>query len=146
MKEVPTSPGCFVCGKKNPIGLKLQSMYEEGLVEATFRPKEEHIGYENIVHGGIITSLLDEVMVWVPWTKTEDYFFTGEITVRFAKPLEFGTEVTATARIVQEGKRVFETEAELKDAAGTTYATAKGKYVRMKEDLSRKMKARMEGS
>jgi uncharacterized protein (TIGR00369 family) len=146
MKKVPTSPGCFVCGKDNPIGLKLESLYKEGKVEATFVPEREHIGYENIIHGGIITSILDEVMVWVPWTKTGHYYFTGEIIVRFSKPLPQGTEVKATARLLKEGKRICETEAELKDNAGNVYATAKGKYIRMKEDLNRRMKSVMKGN
>ena len=54
---------CFVCGKKNPIGLKLDFSFDGKTIKTDFIPQKEHQGYFNIVHGGIISTLLDEVMV-----------------------------------------------------------------------------------
>ncbi len=134
-KKVPTSKGCFVCGEDNPIGLKLETWIDGENVEATLAFGEEYTGWEKVVHGGIISTVLDEVMVWVPWVITGKYYFTGEMTVRFRKPLIAGTEVTAMASVASEKRgRVIETEAELKDAKGNVYATAKGKYISMRDD------------
>ncbi len=133
--KIPESNSCFVCGRENPIGLKLTSYKEEdGTITSRFSIGKEYTGWKNIVHGGIISTILDEVMVWAPWALTGDYYFTGEMTVRFIKPLTAGKEVTATARTENSRRRVVETSAELKDDEGTVYATAKGKYISISKE------------
>ena len=60
---------CFGCGRQNPIGLKL-TFYEDGeQVWAPWTPRHEHQGYEGIVHGGLITTVLDEVMGWAIYVR-----------------------------------------------------------------------------
>jgi acyl-coenzyme A thioesterase PaaI-like protein len=61
MEKQPNSRMCFVCGVDNPIGLHL-SFYtdDEGQTVARFRPGPEHQGYPGHLHGGIISTLLDE--------------------------------------------------------------------------------------
>ncbi|MBN2135597.1 MAG: PaaI family thioesterase [Acidobacteria bacterium] len=145
MKRVPESDYCFICGKKNPIGVKLEAYYETGKVEAEWIPDKALIGWENIIHGGIISAILDEIMVWVPWTVTGRFYFTGEMTVRFIKPLLSGTKVKATATVLKEGTRIFETEGSLTGEDGTVYATAKGKYLAMSEKDQAEMKRKIHG-
>ena len=55
---------CFACGKENPDGLQLEFKYSEdgSKVETTYIPPEKFQGWKGIVHGGIITTLLDEIM------------------------------------------------------------------------------------
>jgi uncharacterized protein (TIGR00369 family) len=132
-KKVPEYEGCFVCGGGNPFGLQLELYHEDGIVTTEYAPKAEHIGYSDTVHGGIISAILDEVMVWAPWSVTGKSFFTAEITVRFSKPLKTGVKATATGRIVRSTGRLHFTEGELKGADGTVYAIATGKYIEMKE-------------
>ena len=55
-------PNCFGCGADNPIGLRLQYRREGDAVVTEFTPGDEHEGWPDIVHGGIITTLLYEVM------------------------------------------------------------------------------------
>jgi len=61
MEKQPNSRMCFVCGINNPIGLKLKFYTDdEGRCIARFQPKPEHQGYPGQLHGGIISTLLDE--------------------------------------------------------------------------------------
>lgn len=131
--RVPEYEGCFVCGTGNTAGLQLELYHEDGVVTAEYVPKAEHSGYMDTVHGGIISAILDEVMVWAPWSATGKMFFTAEMTVRFSKPLKTGTKATATGRIAKANGRLYFAEGELKDEDGTVYASATGKYVQMKE-------------
>lgn len=131
MKKVPEYAGCFVCGMENPAGLKLELFHENGLVTADYSPKAEHTGYENVVHGGIISAVLDEVMVWAPWSVTGKMCVTAEMMLRFVKPLKVGTKVTVTGRLIRSAGRLHYAEADLKDAEGTVYTTATGKYIEM---------------
>lgn len=53
---------CFGCGRDNPIGLKLDMQMEDGRCVAYFTPKAEHESYGDRMHGGLTSTLLDEVM------------------------------------------------------------------------------------
>ena len=131
MKKVPESKGCFVCGEGNPSGLKLGLFHDDGMVTAKYNPKEDHTGYENIVHGGIISAILDEVMVWTPWSVTGKQCVTAEIMLRFIKPLKLGSKVTVTGKLIRSMGKLHYAEAQMKDADGVVYATATGKYIEM---------------
>ena len=53
---------CFGCGEKNPCGLKLKFDWDGRTASSHFTPTELHQGWQGIIHGGILTSLLDEAM------------------------------------------------------------------------------------
>ena len=54
---------CFVCGPKNSSGLKINfSINEQDICIAEFTPEADHVGFQDTTHGGIIFSLLDDVM------------------------------------------------------------------------------------
>ena len=55
---------CFVCGKDNPIGLKLRFDWDGKTARAEFTPTELYQGWQGVVHGGIIAVMLDEVAAW----------------------------------------------------------------------------------
>ncbi|HSQ59356.1 MAG TPA: PaaI family thioesterase, partial [Acidobacteriota bacterium] len=55
---------CFCCGPENPIGLKLTfEETSEGRMRTLWTPRKEHQGFKDIVHGGLVATVLDEVMV-----------------------------------------------------------------------------------
>src|ERR1041385_3913787 len=63
MKILPHTRSCFVCGEANPAGLRLRFETDGQVVTARFTPRPEHIGFKQVVHGGIVATLLDEIMV-----------------------------------------------------------------------------------
>lgn len=128
-KKILESECCFVCGKGNTAGLQLEFFHENGVVTSKYVPKIEHAGYENIIHGGIVAAILDEAMVWAPWSVTGKKCFTAEMMLRFIKPLKVGTNVDVTGQLIRSWGRMHYAEAEMKDEAGTVYATATGKYI-----------------
>ena len=133
MKELPHTHSCFVCGESNPIGLNLRFETDGHLVQSHFTPRPEHIGFKQVVHGGIIATLLDEIMVWACMAQTKRFAYCAEFTVRFLNPLRPGEETIATAELVTNRRdRIFETKSDLKDSAGKILATATGKYIPVK--------------
>ena len=62
MEEPKEYTWCFACGKANPIGLKLEFERNDEECSATFIPQREHQSYDGRMHGGLISTLLDEVM------------------------------------------------------------------------------------
>ena len=57
MEKLPHTRSCFVCGEANPIGLKLNFETDGKIVRARFTPGAEHIGFKDVVHGGILSTL-----------------------------------------------------------------------------------------
>jgi uncharacterized protein (TIGR00369 family) len=133
MKELPHTHSCFVCGESNPIGLKLRFETDGRIVRTRFTPRREHIGFKQVVHGGLIATVLDEIMVWACVAQTKRFAYCAEMTVRFQSPLRPGQETIAIAELVANRRdKIFEVKSELKDSAGKILATAAGKYIPVK--------------
>jgi acyl-coenzyme A thioesterase PaaI-like protein len=134
MRALPHTHGCFVCGESNVSGLKLRFETDGRLVRARFVPRVDHVGFKNSVHGGIISTVLDEIMVWACAVPTRKFAWCAEMTVRFASPLGPGEETMASAEITANRRgRLFEAKAELRSSSGQLIASATGKYVPIKD-------------
>ena len=133
MKALPHTRSCFVCGESNPIGLKLRFHTDGRVVQARFTPRPEHIGFKGVVHGGLITTLLDEIMVWACAVQTKQFAFCAELNVRFLNSLPPGREVLVSGEMTANRKnRIYDAKATLQDSAGTIFAEATGKYLPIK--------------
>jgi len=121
---------CIVCGKANPIGLRQRFVIEEHEYVTYFTPRKEHQGYKGIVHGGITSTLLDEVMARCAMNQG-CYSVTAELTVRFKKPAVVGRRLRFAAKIDSENDRSVLTSAVASDDDGIVIATATGKMVKM---------------
>jgi uncharacterized protein (TIGR00369 family) len=120
---------CFICGKNNPSGLHLKFSLLDGKVQAEFLSQKIHQGYKNIVHGGIISALLDEAMVKASLLQGMPAV-TAEITVRFKNPLMTGEKSFVEAEITNTHKRIIETSAVMKKMDNTLIAEAHAKLLR----------------
>lgn len=121
---------CFACGPGNPIGLKLKFAFEGGKYVARFTPRTEHQGYDNIAHGGIITTLLDEAMAKLVYT-LDNLAVTAELKVRFKKPALVGKELTVIGWIESEAHRIINCAAEIRNSNGELIAEASGKMMKV---------------
>src|SRR5215204_2026961 len=90
--------GCFGCGDDNPIGLHLRFAADGDSVKASFMPGAEHQGFGGIVHGGIISTVLDEAMAWAT-AHAGFWAMTGDIRVWFRRPLTIGESAVVMARV-----------------------------------------------
>ena len=76
---------CFGCSRSNPIGLKLDFFEEGDEVLCYWSPRSELQGYLNVLHGGIQTTLLDEIASWTVNVKVGPAGFTSSINIQFKK-------------------------------------------------------------
>ena len=107
---------CFCCGPKNPIGLKLEfEMTAEGRMRTTWTPRKEHQGFKDIVHGGLVATVLDEVMVRLLYIRGIRAVTAGMET-RLRRPLQWGRAYRFEGWIVQDRGRAVITEAEAAEA------------------------------
>lgn len=134
MRTLPYTHSCFVCGESNASGLKIRFETDGRLVQARFCPRPEHVGFKQTVHGGIIATLLDEIMVWACAVQTRRFAYCAELNVRYSNPGRPGEELVATGELVSNRRdKLFEAKGELRDQAGLLLASATGKYLAMKE-------------
>ena len=134
MRELPHTHACFVCGEANAGGLKLRFQTDGKIVQARFTPRPEHVGFRDTVHGGLITTVLDEIMVWACAVATRRFAWAAELNVRFQAPLHPGEESLAIAELVSNRRdKIYEAKGELRNAAGEVVATSTGKYLPIKD-------------
>jgi uncharacterized protein (TIGR00369 family) len=130
MRALPHTHGCFVCGESNPSGLRLRFETDGRIVQARFTPRAEHVGFRGVVHGGLVSTLLDEIMVWACAVQTKRFAFCGELNVRFQQPVRPGEELLAIGELVSNRRdRLFEAKAELRNQNALVLASATGKYL-----------------
>jgi len=116
-------PYCFACGESNPIGLHLKFTKKDLLVEAVFSPSDFHQGYPNIVHGGIVTTLLDEAMAYA--LEFNGYRgLTVKLHVRFLKPLRPRKMYRIIGCLGKVRGRVAKVYSEIRDEDNNTMAKA----------------------
>jgi len=85
---------CFACGKENPIGLKLDFSMQDGKCVARKVVSREYQGYEGIVHGGILATMLDEVMVKCLILSGGGQAVTAKLEIRYRQPTPVGEMLT----------------------------------------------------
>lgn len=121
---------CFACGKENPISLKLNFKTEGRKTTAVFIPKKEHQGYKDIVHGGILSTVLDEAMTRLGYQVGLNTV-TAHIEVDFRKPAYVNKQLKLEGEITgEEGRKVF-AKSKLTNEEGVVVAEAKGILVKI---------------
>jgi len=126
---------CFGCGRRNRAGLRLEfSDDPEGNgVQAEFTPLYRVEGYTGMVHGGIITTVLDEVMAWSLY-RHGIWAVTGALTTRYRKPIRIGQRTLATGTIVRDRGRALGLRGEIRNREDLrVLAEATATFVRVPE-------------
>ena len=124
---------CYVCGKANEKGLKLDFTHpQKGKLEAMVVFSKHHQGFKDIVHGGMMTMILDEMMVNLAW-KEGIPAVTAELSVRLKKAAKIGEKVYFEGVIEpgEEGKRAFQASSIAKNERGEVLASATATCVRI---------------
>jgi len=104
---------CFGCSPTHPHGFRLRFERDGDAVTTRFVPGEQHQGPPGVMHGGLVTTLADELGAWAIVLLREKFGFTAEMTARFLRPVRCGAEVTGTSRITRDGRRVVRVAVEL---------------------------------
>lgn len=125
---------CFGCGEKNPIGLHLDFESLEDKVVAKKIVPHEYQGYSNVVHGGIVTTLLDEAMENFIQKKYNEQAMTGRIEIRYKHPTPVDEELKISAWQESQRRNIISMCAtvEMPDGTITAEATAKFAVVSLK--------------
>lgn len=130
---------CFACGPENPHGLRMCFESNGVKIRSKLIVKQAFRGWSNLVHGGIISTMLDETMSWVVINFTGKFMLTRSMTVTFKKPVRMGAVLTVTGHIKeQSSERKVLVVAEIHDEDGDLCAASEGDFVLFsKKDFQR---------
>jgi uncharacterized protein (TIGR00369 family) len=121
---------CFACGEKNDNGLRLKISECDGGVCATIKPPSWSGGYKNVVHGGIIATILDEMAVWAAF-KQGHKSVTGQLNMRIKRPMAVGHTYQAKAIVVNVKHQLIEAKSTIADENRRPVASATVKLLRV---------------
>jgi acyl-coenzyme A thioesterase PaaI-like protein len=120
---------CFGCGQHNHQGLKMRFFTNEQQVRSDLVIPGHLRGWSNLAHGGVITTVLDEVMGWAGMYLLNQFLLTRDIKVRFKLPVRIGEPVSVYGFIAeQKNDRQVIVAAELRNAKGQVAAKAEGYF------------------
>lgn len=118
---------CFGCGPTNPCGLHMKFFTDGNSVFTELKAPEHTAGWRNLVHGGVITTILDEVMGWSAIFLLKRFVLTKSISIDFLKPTFVGERIRAEGSLTEvRGEREAILESSLFDAAGDLCARGRG--------------------
>jgi acyl-coenzyme A thioesterase PaaI-like protein len=146
------SKNCFICGKDNPYGLKVCFKEQSsGVVVAEFIPSDHLNGFKGVLHGGIISAGLDDIMDWAIYSRTGKWFVTTQMTINFKKSAPVLEKLRLKGWVTREDgslpdtidhgkiKRIQFARAELTTLSGDLLASSEGKFFQIPEDKIREI-------
>jgi uncharacterized protein (TIGR00369 family) len=139
---VLTPHNCFACGTLNVHGLQLD-LHAGGdrcWTELTLTDRFE--GWEGIAHGGIVCTILDEVMAWA-LVDHDVWGVTARMNVEFRRPVPIGRPIRGEGRVAEVRRRLVTAEGVILDAVdGTILARSEATYLGAPEGRKEELKAR----
>jgi len=114
---------CFACGKKNPIGLKLDFRFEEGKAKAEFTPGPYHQSWNGVFHGGLLALCLDEAFGYALYFQGIKGM-TAKMEMRIRKTVQTGQKILLTGEVKRKTRKIIETYAQAEFEDGTLAAEA----------------------
>lgn len=133
---------CFACGELNEAGLHLElhTSPDGSWTELVLEPRFQ--GWDRVAHGGIVCTLLDEVMAWAVIGRGT-WGVTARLSVAFRRPIMTGTAIRAEGWVLDEGRRAAKAAGRVLDAAtGEVLATGESTFVAVPPEQLEELKAR----
>jgi len=124
---------CFVCGRGNPHGMQapFETHREGHTASCRMVIPSRYQGWRDVIHGGILATLLDEACVHACRT-IGPFPVTAEISVKFKKPVPPGAEIFVRGEVIQQRRRVLLARGRL-EINGQVYAEAEAKVLLLAE-------------
>jgi acyl-coenzyme A thioesterase PaaI-like protein len=114
--EIEAAPMCFACGVDNPVGLKIRFDVVGDECTAEFTPNENHVGFSDTVHGGIIYTALDDVTANILYQQGRKAH-TAKCEIRYRQPARVGEALRIKGWIETERRRLVILKGEIRRAS-----------------------------
>ncbi len=120
---------CFACGPDNPHGLKMNFESNGEKVRSFVEVPDYMRGWSNLVHGGILSTICDEIMSWSAIYLTKSFILTKNLNISYIKPVKIEDHLTATGFIKERvDDRNAIVQAQIHNERGDLCTTSQGEF------------------
>ena len=145
MKEKISNPfrhyegyNCFGCSPNNPIGLHMEFMEEGDELISTWDPAPNFQGWYNVLHGGIQSTLMDEIASWVVFVKLKTSGVTSQIEIKYKKAVPSNKgPITLRARLIEMKRNIAIVDVKLFGPDHELCTVATIKYFTFPQEVAR---------
>lgn len=131
---------CFACGPGNSHGLRMTFFTDEDAVFSWLKVPGHLRGWDNLIHGGIISAILDEIMSWAAIYLIKKITLTKSMSVDFLKPVFVDSELKAEGRIVERaGNREALMQGLIYNRKGALCARSRGQFVMLEPKIAKRL-------
>lgn len=128
-KELVDDQYCFACGPLNPIGLHMEVSFGDNKAFSRLSLKQEFQGWSDLIHGGVMAAVLDEIMAHAV-IHYVGQAVTTSLQVTFRAPLRVGEEFEAIGYVTEQTRRGAVARAEIRTPRSKTLiATGESKFL-----------------
>jgi uncharacterized protein (TIGR00369 family) len=121
---------CFGCGLENHSGLHMTFETNGEQIRSKITVPQQFRGWSKLVHGGVISTILDETMSWAVIFLSKKFVLTKQMTIQFHRPVYVGSTLSAIGYIKEKtGERKAIVKGELFDDEGKLCASSEGEFV-----------------
>jgi len=121
---------CFGCGSENHSGLRMTFETDGNRIRSRLTVPSRFRGWSKLVHGGVISTILDETMSWAAIILTKRFILTKKMTIQFQRPVYVETALYGIGSIKETtGERKAIVTGELFDEQGRLCAASEGEFV-----------------
>ena len=139
-EKLPNSRGCFVCGRENPIGFKLQFERDGNGVSARLTPGRDYQGFGGVLHGGIIAALMDDAMWYAIYASADcATTMTVDLNIRYKKAAPVEAVVKVYAEVEEVRGKLFRVRGLLTGADGEVLAEGSAKFLRAPREIGERL-------
>jgi acyl-coenzyme A thioesterase PaaI-like protein len=122
---------CFACGTKNPLGLQLQFIQSSDRLQTRFKPQPQWQGWVNVLHGGLQSAILDDLMSNHLFRLERVWAVTAELSLRFRHPVPLDQELLFESHLIKRSGKLWELGGECRvfEGDGMVLTTATGRFM-----------------
>ena len=126
---------CFACGDRNEHGLHMRFERDpdgpEGSIICRYTPRPADQGFPGVLHGGILSTLMDEAMAWAMWAKSRALGVTAKMETRYRQRVDADAELTVHAVVTEERGRRIQVEAAIAGPDGSVLVESSALFLRL---------------
>ena len=131
---------CFGCSPNNPFGLHMEFFEDGDYIVSKWHPECNYQGWVDTMHGGVLSTLIDETCGWVVTRKMQTSGFTTSLNVKFRKPVSTNEPVlTIRANIVKQMRNLLFIHAEISNSQGEVCVEGETTYFLMNQEKAKEM-------
>jgi len=130
---------CFGCALNNQQGLQMEFYEEKEYIISDWEPKAHLSGFKNVLHGGIQTTILDEIACWLVFIKCETSGVTTAINAKF-RGTAFTDQgnLTVRAKLISKDKKFANIHAEILNQNGKLCSEAEVQYMIFSQEIAKR--------